>query len=130
MKKKTLNPSAQDLKIQWEIQFSIHICANFQFDHFPMSKIDFESSLEIRRSIFLLLKKIAERFVQQKKVENWISPCIFKSYAEGFRVFFLHARALIFSPNALYLPNKQPWGAPSSWLFYNLDKGKKIDQDS
>ena len=48
-----------------------------------------------------------ERY-DQKKNENWISHCIFKSYAEGFRVFFIHARALIFPLNALYLPTKHP----------------------
>ena len=31
-----------------------YIFAYFQFDHFPKSKIDFESSFEIRRSIFIL----------------------------------------------------------------------------
>ena len=84
----------------------------FQFDHFPKSKIDFESSFEIKMSIFLLKKKNLERFDEQKKVENSISHCIFKSCTKGFRVFFLHARALNFSANALYLPTKQLWGAP------------------
>ena len=41
---------------------------------------------------------------------------VFSKCAEGLRVFF-HARALIFSPNALYLPTKQPWGAPNFWFW-------------
>ena len=88
MKKKTLKPSAQDLKIQFLLVKTLqkkiynrnmdllisncfqnqfwtsgsgqtvntrkYVFAYFQFDHFPKSKIDFESSFEMRRSIFLL----------------------------------------------------------------------------
>ena len=34
-----------------------YVFAYFQIDHFPKSKIDFDSSFEIRRSIILLYKK-------------------------------------------------------------------------
>ena len=44
------------------------------------------------------------------KVKKWISHCIFKSYAEGFRVFF-QARKLFFLQNGLYSPTQQPWGS-------------------
>ena len=89
-----------------------YVFAYFQFHHFLKSKMDFKSSFKMRRSIFLFKKKNWSVLTNNKKIENWIYHCIFKSFAEGLRVFFLHARAPIFSPNALYLPTKQPWGAP------------------
>ena len=46
------------------------------------------------------------------KVKKWISHCIFKSCAEGFKGFFFKLGSIFFLPNGLYLPTKQPWGSP------------------
>ena len=51
-----------------------------------------------------------ERFHQQQKKLKIGFTIVFSILArKGLGVFF-HARVLIFSPNALYLPTKQPWG--------------------
>ena len=157
--KNPLNPSAQDLKIQWEIQFSTFFVVGqnapkffftieiwtFSFQNcfqnqFWTSGSGQTENTQIRICVFSVwpLPEVQNWFWKQfwnekvhisivkknfgafwpttKKVENWISHCIFKSCAEGFRGFF-HARALIFSPNTLYLPTKQPWGAPNFWFW-------------
>ena len=52
--------------------------AYFHFDHFPKSKIDTESRLEMRMSIFVF-QIFLERFDHHKKdVKTWILHCIFK----------------------------------------------------
>ena len=79
-----------------------YVFAYFQFDHLPKSKIDFESSFEMRRSIFLLKKKNWSVLTNNKKVENLISHCIFKSFAEGFRVFFLCHSANFFTKRLVF----------------------------
>ena len=146
MKKKTLNPSAQDLKIQWEIRFSTFLCWSKRSKKIYNRNLGLLISKLLSKSILGLgkwsnwkyantylriftvwpLPEVQNWFWKQfwnekvdisvviffwvfwptKKVVNWISHCIFKSCAEGFRVFFLHARAQIFSPNALYLHTK------------------------
>ena len=59
---------------------------------------------------------------QQQKVENWISHCIFKSCAEGFRVFF-HARALIFHQTpCIYLLNSRGGRQTSDFNFAHLSE--------
>ena len=65
-----------------------YVFAYFQFDHFPKSKIDFESSFEMRRSKFMLYIFFLERFEQQKK--SWKSdfPLYFQILRKRVKVFF------------------------------------------
>ena len=43
-------------------------------------------------SVFISEPKILSVLTNKKKVENWISHCIFKSCAEGFRGYFMLER--------------------------------------
>ena len=54
----------------------IRIFAYFQFDHFPRSKIDFESRFEMRMSIFLILFFL-QRFGQYLKKSKIEFPIVF-----------------------------------------------------
>ena len=92
----------------------IRSCAYFLFDHFLMSKIDFESSFEMRRSIFLIYKKKKKKkkeeekkncsvLTKTKKVEHWIFHCIFKSCAEGLGVLFMLERYFFHQTPCIYL---------------------------
>ena len=67
-----------------------YVFAYFQFDHFPKSKIDFESSFEMRRSIFILF---LERFDQQQKKLKIGFPIVFSNLArKGLGGFFMPER--------------------------------------
>ena len=66
----------------------------------------------MRMSIFLFKNFFLERFGQYLKKSKNGFPIVFSNLArEGSRGFF-QARKLIFFPNGLYLPTKQPWGSP------------------
>ena len=58
-----------------------YVFAYFQFDHFPKSKIDFESSFEMRRSKFMLYIFFLERFEQQQKKLKIGFPIVFSNFA-------------------------------------------------
>ena len=61
----------------------------FWLGHFPRSKIESESIFLIKSYIFSILNFFFGAFRSIfKKVKKWISHCIFKSCAEGFRGFF------------------------------------------
>ena len=67
----------------------IRVHVFFQFDHFPESKIDFESRFEKRMPIFLFYFIFEEFLLTFKKVKKWISHCIFKKWFDRHKVFFL-----------------------------------------
>ena len=161
--KKPFNPSAQDLKIQWEIHILIFLNIDrnalpkknvvkklyktlkencfwiwfwtsgsaltikhalslsciFWLGHFPRSKIKSKSSFLVK-SYLISKKNNFNRYCQYlKKEEKNYFHCIFKSCTEGFKGFFFRAMKLIFSPNGLYLPTKQPWGCPKFWFWHH-----------
>ena len=62
------------------------------------------------------LKKNGVFWPTTKKLKIGFSIVISNLARKGLG-FFFHARALIFSPNALYLRTKQPWGAPNIWFW-------------
>ena len=51
-------------------------------------KFILKAVLKLEGPYFYCKKKIGAFWQSNKKVENWISQCIFKSCTEGFRVFF------------------------------------------
>ena len=153
-RKKTLNPSAQDVKIQWEIKFSTFCCwskcskkiYNRNMD-LLISKLLSKSILDVGKwsnwkyantylHIFSLTTSGSPKLIS-KAVLKWEGPYFYRNFfledldkqqkklKMGFPIVFsnlvrkslgfFHARALIFSPNALYLPTKKPWGAPNFW---------------
>ena len=68
----------------------ISVFAYFQFDNFLKSKVDSESSFEMRRSIFLFYKNFGSD--EKKKVIKWIFHCIFKNGFVQCRGLFSHPR--------------------------------------
>ena len=62
--------------------------------------------------IFLFYKIFLERFGQYFKKSKNGFPIVFSNLARKGSGVHFHARVLIFSPNALYKPTKQPWGYP------------------
>ena len=76
----------------WEVK--ICVFAYFQFDNFLKSKIDSESSFEMKRSIFLFFKKKLGAFRwKEKKLENWFPIVFFKMDSSDVRGYF-HIRGL------------------------------------
>ena len=71
----------------------------------------------MRRSTFLLQKNFGAFWPTEIKLKYWF-PIVFSNLARKGIGFFFNARSLFFSLNALYLPTKQPWGAPNFcfWL--------------
>ena len=98
----------------------IRVYAYFQFDHFPKSKIDFESRFEMRMYIFQFKIFFLERFGQYLKKSKNGFPIVFSNLARKGSGFFFQARKLIFLPNGLYLPTKQPWGYPKFWFWHHI----------
>ena len=94
----------------------IRICVFSVWPHSKVQKLILKAVLKWEGQYFYWKQKFLSVLINNKKVENWISHCVFKSCAEGFRVFF-HAKTLIFAPNALYLPTKKTWGAPNFWFW-------------
>ena len=69
-----------------------HVFAYFQFDHFPQSKINFESRFEMRMSIFLF-KIFLERFGQYFKKSKNGFPIVFQKCdlaGEGWGAKFIN----------------------------------------
>ena len=62
--------------------------ACFQVGHFARSKIKSKIFFLIKHYIIIILKKFGAIRCRFNKVKKWISHCIFKSCAEGIRVFF------------------------------------------
>ena len=90
--------------------------ALFWLGHFAKSKIESESIFLIKYFIISILNffwgPFGPLFTKEKKL---IFHCVFKSCAEGFRVFF-QARKLIFWPNGFYFPLNSH-GVPKVCLF-------------
>ena len=92
----------------------IHLSAptrHFQFKHFPNSKITSENRFLKKYyiiTILIILKRFGQYF--QKSTNGF--PIVFSNLARKGSGFFFQARKLIFLPNGLYLPTKQPWGYP------------------
>ena len=57
-------------------------------------------------------KFFLERFGQYLKKSKNGFPIVFSNLARKGSGVFFQARKLIFLPNGLYLPTKQPWGYP------------------
>ena len=90
------------------MKVKVHV---FWLGHFPRSKIDLESMFLIKYYIITILIFV-ERFGPYLTKSKNGFPIVFSNLAQkGSRVFF-QARKLIFLPNGLYLPTKQPWGYP------------------
>ena len=61
--------------------------------------MEYESIFLIKYYIITVIKKIGAFWPIFNKVKQWISHCIFKSFAKGVKGFFFSARELIFWPN-------------------------------
>ena len=64
----------------------IRVYAYFPFDHFPKSKINFESRFEMRMSIFLF-KNFLERFGQYLKKSKNGFPVVFSKSDVNFNLY-------------------------------------------
>ena len=84
--------------------------AFFWLGHFARSKIKSESIFLIKYYIINSKKKRAF-WPLFNKVKNGF-PLVFSNLARKGSMGFFQARKLIFLPNCLYLPTKQPWGSP------------------
>ena len=154
--KKPLNLSAQDLKTQWEIQFSTFfvLVKTLRIFFFYNRNIDLLISNLLSISIMDIGKWSNWKYTQihirvfsvwpLPQVHNWFQkhfwnkkvlisivkksvltkkkikigfPIVFLNLARKGLGFFFHARALIFSPNALYLLNSRGGRAPNFWFW-------------
>ena len=57
------------------------------------------------------------RFDQQQKKLKIGFTIVFSNLGRKGLGFFFPCQSANFSPNALYLPNKKPWGAPNFWFW-------------
>ena len=88
----------------------------FRLAHFLMSKIETESIFLIKYYTNTILKRKFRAFRPIfNKVKNGISHCIFKSFTEGFRVFF-QAGKLIFFAKLLLFTSLIAVGFPKVWI--------------
>ena len=91
------------------MKVKVHV---FRLRHFAKAKIESESSVLIKYFLITILNFFLERFGQYLKKSKNGFPIVFSNLARKGSGVFFQARKLIFLPNGLYLPTKQPWGSP------------------